>query len=90
MLHDPVSVNGAAPALILPPGTRVGYRLTVTGTADVAFAYGPTGATRLTFARGDRVASGQTVVQTDERIVRHGVYAITGGGASTVSAEEYH
>lgn len=89
-LINPVTVT-VAPTLILPAGTRVGYRLTVKSGNDVAFCYGDSeGATKLTFNKGDTVVPGQTVVQTDERITKYPVYAITASGTALVSAEVYN
>lgn len=89
-LITPVTV-GITPTLIIPAGTRVGYRITVKSGSDVAFCYGDSdGATQLTFAKGDAVSNGQTVVQTDERIAKYPVYGIVSTGSATVSGEIFH
>lgn len=89
-LITPVTV-GTGPTLIIPAGTRVGYRITVKSGGDTAFCYGDSnGLAELTFAKGDLVAAGQTVVQTDERIAKYAVYGIVASGTSTVSGEIFH
>lgn len=85
-LITPVTVTTAITPII-PPGPRTGYRLTVkSGSGPVAFVYGDK-QDDLTFAKGDEVGVGQTVVMTDERIVKYGVKAIVQSGTATVSAE---
>lgn len=84
-----VTITDAITPVLPPAKSRWGYRLSHVSGNPVAFAYGSTGSTELTFANGDRTVSGDRVQHHGLGIEQHGVFAITASGTAVVSVEEY-
>lgn len=75
---------------ILPPNpARLGYVITVKGGATVAFGYGSTAATALTYGNGNEIPIGGDRFVIADEIARLGVTGITNGGNATVAVEDF-